>query len=715
MSFTCAMRIRRRTATSAAVLVIWLWTGCGSSSTKSETAPPVITTQPANQTVNSGQAATFSVVATGTSLTYQWKIGSTSIPGATAASYTTPATSATDNGSQFEVTVSNPGGSVTSNAATLTVNSKPLITMQPSNQTVTVGTGATFTVNAAGTAPLSYQWQEASANIAGATSASYTTAATALTDNGAQFDVVVTNSLGSATSNVVTLTVTATAAPVDVVTYQYDNGRDGANQAETTLTPANVNSTAFGKLGFYSVDGLVDGQPLYLSQVTIPGKGTHNVLYVVTENDSVYAFDADSGTTLWQVSLLGAGEETSDNRGCSQVTPEIGITSTPVIARSNGPNGALYAVAMSKNGSNYFQRVHALDLTTGAELFEGPVAVQATFPGKGAASQNGNVTFDPKQYKERTGLLLSNGVLYTMWASHCDDAPYTGWIIGYDALTLAQTQVLDVTPNGSDGAIWMSGAAPAADLDGDIYFLDANGTFDTTLDANSFPANGDFGNSFLKLSPSPILTVADYFTMSGTVAESNADEDLGSGGAVVLMDLTDNGGHVHQLAVGAGKDSVIYVVDRNAMGKFNPTTDEIYQEIPGALGGQVFSKPAVFNDTVYYGAVGDSIRAFPITNAMLATTASQTTSHTFTYPGTTPTISSNGASNAILWAVENSNPAVLHAYDATNLATELYNSNQAAGSRDHFGKGNKFMVPIVVNGKVFVGTPNGVAVFGLLP
>ena len=715
MSFTCAMRIRRRTATSAAVLVIWLWTGCGSSSTKSETAPPVITTQPANQTVNSGQAATFSVVATGTSLTYQWKIGSTSIPGATAASYTTPATSATDNGSQFEVTVSNPGGSVTSSAATLTVNSKPLITMQPSSQSVTVGASATFTVAAAGTAPLTYQWQEANANIAGATSASYTTAATALTDNGAQFDVVVTNSLGSATSNVVTLTVTSTAAPVDVVTYQYDNGRDGANQAETTLTPANVNSTAFGKLGFYSVDGLVDGQPLYLSQVTIPGKGTHNVLYVVTENDSVYAFDADSGTTLWQVSLLGAGEETSDNRGCSQVTPEIGITSTPVIARSNGPNGALYAVAMSKNGSNYFQRVHALDLTTGAELFEGPVAVQATFPGKGAASQNGNVTFDPKQYKERTGLLLSNGVLYTMWASHCDDAPYTGWIIGYDALTLAQTQVLDVTPNGSDGAIWMSGAAPAADLDGDIYFLDANGTFDTTLDANSFPANGDFGNSFLKLSPSPILTVADYFTMSGTVAESNADEDLGSGGAVVLMDLTDNGGHVHQLAVGAGKDSVIYVVDRNAMGKFNPTTDEIYQEIPGALGGQVFSKPAVFNDTVYYGAVGDSIRAFPITNAMLATTASQMTSHTFTYPGTTPTISSNGASNAILWAVENSNPAVLHAYDATNLATELYNSNQAAGSRDHFGKGNKFMVPIVVNGKVFVGTPNGVAVFGLLP
>jgi hypothetical protein len=711
------MRIRRSVATSTALLMIWILAGCGSNSnSKSGTPPPVITTQPSNQTVDSGQTATFSIVATGTSLTYQWKMGSTSISGATAASYTTPTTNATNNGSQFEVTVSNPGGSVISNAATLSVNSKPLITMQPASQSVTVGASATFTVVAAGTAPLSYQWQKASTNISGANASSYTTPATALTDNGSQFEVIVSNSLGNATSTMAALTVTATPAPVDVVTYQYDNGRGGANQAETTLTPANVNSATFGKLGFYSVDGLVDGQPLYLSQVSIPGQGTHNVLYVVTEHDSVYAFDADNGATLWKVSLLGPGESTSDDRGCSQVSPEIGITSTPVIDRNNGPNGALYAVAMSKNGSNYFQRVHGLDLTTGAELFGGPVAVQATFPGTGDDSQSGNVILDPKQYKERVGLLLSNGVLYTMWASHCDDRPYTGWILGYDALTLAQTQVLNVTPNGNDGAIWMSGAAPAADLDGDIYFLDANGTFDTTLDSNSFPVNGDFGNSFLKLSTSPILTVADYFTMSGTVAESENDEDLGAGGAVVLMDVTDTGGHVHQLAVGAGKDSVIYVVDRNSMGKFNSTSDNIYQEIPGALGGQVFSKPAVFNDTVYYGAVSDSIRAFPIANAMLATTASSKTSHTFTYPGTTPTISANGSNNAILWAVENTNPAVLHAFDAENLAAaELYNSNQAANNRDHFGAGNKFMVPIVANGKVFVGTPDGVAVFGLLP
>jgi hypothetical protein len=708
---------RRIAAFAPALLALCFAAGCGSSSPSKSGAGtvPVISAQPANQTVNSGQPATFSVVATGSgTLSYQWQKSSTNISGATQSTYTIPATTAADDGSQFAVTVSDSAGSVTSSSATLTVNSAPVITTQPSNQSATVGGTATFTVVAEGTSPLSYQWQKAGNNISGATSSSYTTPATALTDNGSQFDVIVSNSLGSVTSNKATLSVSSTAVLVDVATYHYDNARSGANLQEATLTPANVNSATFGKLGFYSVDGLVDGQPLYLSQLSIPSNGTHNVLYAVTEHASVYAFDADSGTVLWQKSLLSAGETTSDNRGCGQVTPEIGITSTPVIDRTQG---ALYTVAMSKDSSgNYHQRIHALDIATGAELFGGPIAVQATFPGTGDNTQGGNVIFDPAQYKERAGLLLSNDVIYTMWASHCDDRPYTGWIIGYDESTLAQTQVLNVTPNGSEGAIWMAGAGPAADVTGDIYFLDANGSFDTTLDSNGFPNLGDFGNAFIKLSTTGgILSVADYFTMSTTVAESNADEDLGSGGAVVLVDETDNGGHVHQLAVGAGKDGVIYVVDRNNMGKFNAGQDMIYQELSGALNGAVYSKPAFFNNAIYYGAVSDSIRAFPITNAKLATSAASLTSHTFTYPGATPSISANGTSHAILWAVENSNPAVLHAYDATNLATELYNSNQASGSRDSFGNGNKFITPIVVNGKAFVGTPNGVAVFGLLP
>ena len=678
-------------------------------------SPPSITTQPANETVTAGQTATFSVVAAGTApLSYQWQKGGSNISGATSASYTTPATSFSDNASQFQVVVSNVAGSVTSTAATLTVNSQPAITTQPVNQTVVAGQTATFTVVAAGTAPLNYQWKKGGANISGANSASYITPVTALTDNGSQFDVVVSNSFGNITSNTVTLTVTATAT-VNVTTYQYDNTRAGVNQQETMLTPANVNSAMFGKIGFFPTDGLVDGQPLYLSQVTIPSKGTHNIIYGVTENDSVYAYEADHGNILWQVSLLGTGETPSDDRGCNQVTPEIGITSTPVIDRSLGPNGAIYSVAMSKDSSgNYIQRVHALDITTGAELFGGPVEVQATFPGTGANSSNGNVIFDPAQYKERAGLTLSNGMVYTTWASHCDAYPYTGWIIGYDATTLAQTQVLNITPNGNLGAIWMAGAAPAVDADGYIYFLDGNGTFDTTLSTNGFPSRGDFGNSFIKLSTTGTLTVADYFTMAGTVAESNGDEDLGSGGAAVLLDVMDNGGNLHQLAVGAGKDTVIYVVDRNLMGGFNAATDNIYQEISGAL-SKVFAKPTYFNGTIYFGAVGDNLKAFPISNAKLETAASSESAGTFQYPGTTPTISANGTQNAILWAVENSSPAVLHAYDATSLATEFYNTNQASNNRDHFGNGNKYIVPIVVNGKVFVGTPTGVAVFGLLP
>ena len=345
----------------------------------------------------------------------------------------------------------------------------------------------------------------------------------------------------------------------------------------------------------------------------------------------------------------------------------------------------------------------------------GPEEIQATYPGAGDNSSGGNVIFAPGQYAERAGLLLMNGAIYTSYTSHCDQRPYTGWLIAYDANTLAQTSVLNLTPNGNEGSIWMSGTAPAADSLGNIFFLDANGTFDTTLDANGFPNRGDFGNAFMKVSTAAgKLAPADYFAVHNTVAESDADEDLGSGGAILLPDLSDASGQVHHLAVGAGKDSNIYVVNRDSMGKFNQGADNIYQEIHGALAGQVFSMPAYFNGTVYYGAVGDKIKAFSISNALLPTKPTQQTSTTFAYPGATPGISANGASNAILWAVENSNPAVLHAYDATNLATELYNSKQS-GARDNFGPGNKFITPMIVNGKVFVGTPNGVAVFGLLP
>jgi hypothetical protein len=501
----------------------------------------------------------------------------------------------------------------------------------------------------------------------------------------------------------------------DVVTFHNDNARTGQSLNETVLTPNNVHTPTFGKVAFFIVDGKVDAQPLYLSNVNVPDQGAHSVLYVATEHATVYAFDASNGQELWHVSLLGAGESTSDSRDCDEaVNPEIGITATPVIDRGQGPNGAIYVVAMSRDTSgNYFQRLHALDATSGAELFGGPKNITASYPGVGDNSSGGSVVFDPKQYKDRAALLLLNGVVYTTWASHCDLRPYTGWIIGFDASTLNQTGVLNITPNGNEGGIWMSGGGPAADSQGNIYLLDGNGTFDTTLDANGFPSLGDFGNGFLKLSTqSGALAVADYFETVDQ-GENDTDQDLGSGGTVVLPDLTDASGKVWHLAVGAGKDANLYLVNRDAMGKFNPVADAVFQEISQLFPGPVFSTPAYFNGTVYYGAIGDQIKAFTLNNAHFPSAPTSHTTTVFFYPGATPSISANGTNDAILWAVENGYSATLHAYDATDLSRELYNSNQVPFVQDQVGPGNKFITPTIANGRVYVGTTYGVAVFGL--
>ena len=607
--------------------------------------------------------------------------------------------------------------------------SAPSITTQPTNASVVGGNTATFSVAASGTAPLSYQWQRNGTAIAGATSASYTTPALAPGDSSATFDVVISNSAGSVTSNSATLSVTATA-PNDVATFKNNVSRTGQNTVETTLTPQNVNSISFGLLHTVMVDGKVDAQPLYLSQVPIGGVA-RNVAFVASEHGSIYAIDADAGTTLWQVSVLANGETPSDTHGCSQVTPEIGITSTPVIDRTAGAHGAIYVVGMSiDKSSNYHQRLHALDLATGAELFNGPTEINATAP-----NAAGTTTFAPGQYEERAALLLANGQIYTSWTSHCDFAPYSGWIIAFNQMTLAQTAVLNVGPNSGAAvpngttfntngpAIWMSGDGPGADAQGNVYLLTGNGLFEPTLDANGFPNLGDYGNSFLKLASTATgLKVADYFAMATEVAESGGDIDLGSGGEMLLPDLTDSAGNVKRLVVGAGKDGNIYLVDRENMGKFNASQNNIWQEIdgqlpgnpPGAGRGGVRSSPAWFNGTLYYGDAGGTLKAYSVTNAKLSTTPTSQSATTFAYPGASPVVSSNGTTNAIVWAHENTSPAVLHAYDASNLAHELYNSSQATGGRDQFGPGNKFIVPTVAGGKVFIGTTNTLAIFGLL-
>jgi hypothetical protein len=509
----------------------------------------------------------------------------------------------------------------------------------------------------------------------------------------------------------------------DYTTYHFDNARDGLNSTETTLTPANVNSSTFGLLGVYQLDGKVDAQPLYLSKVPV-NRAIHNVLYAVTEHGSVYALDADSGQVLWQKSMFKTGETPSDDHGCGQISPEIGITATPVIKRAGQGYGSIFVVAMSKDATGaYHQRLHALSITTGSEMEGGPTEITASYPGTGEFSVNGMQVFDPGQYAERVGLLLMNDAIFMGWTSHCDFDPYTGWLMMYDARSLRQKSVLNLTANGADaphyqggeGSIWMAGSGLAGDKSGNVYFLDANGIFDSTLDGRGFPNHGDYGNAFVKVSSARgRLRVADYFSTWDSLDQSLNDQDLGSGGVLLLPDMVDGNGATRQLAVGQGKDGNFYIVDRNSMGKFNPATNNIYQEVDQANSAE-FGMPAYFNGTLYYGGANNVLRAFAFESAKLNPKWTSQTAVSFAYPGTTPGISANGTQNGIVWAVENTAPAVLHAYDATNLNNELYNSNQAPNGRDEFGDGNKFITPTIVNGKVFVGTPSGVAVFGLLP
>jgi hypothetical protein len=502
------------------------------------------------------------------------------------------------------------------------------------------------------------------------------------------------------------------ATSQDVLTYHNNAFRWGLDANETTLTLANVKSSTFGRLATISVDGLVDAQPLYVSATKIAGV-THNLLIVATEHDSVYAFDADTYKQIWKKSMLMSGETTSDDRGCNQVTPEIGITATPAVLRHLNSDSVVYVVAMSKDKSgDYHQRLHALDITNGAELYKGPVNIQAKYPGKGDSSSGGDVVFEPGQYKERASLLVINSTVYTAWSSHCDYRPYTGWILAYNAGTLAQTAVLNLTPNGNEGAIWGSGGGLASDGNGNIFLLDANGAFDTTLTAEGFPANGNYGNAFLRLTTSGGLAVADYFEMDNEAYENGNDDDLGSGAAMLISE-TDANGKVWNLAVGAGKDGNLYVVDRTDMGKYTSGSNKIYQELPGVLPGGIWSTPAYFNGRIYYGPVGSPILEFQFKDAKLLGSPVVKTSHSFGYPGASPSISANGTANAILWAAENTSPAVLHAFNATSMV-EIYNTNQAADDRDHFGNGNKFVTPTIANGKVYVGTASGVGVFGLL-
>jgi hypothetical protein len=518
--------------------------------------------------------------------------------------------------------------------------------------------------------------------------------------------VATTDGTKSATA---TLSVTTHTG---VFTHHNDNQRTGQNVNETVLTLENVRSTSFGKLASYPIDGIAHAAPLYVANVSVPGVGPRNVVYVATEHDSVYAFDADasSGSPLWKVSFInpGAGITTvpnGDTGECCDITPEIGITGTPVIDPSTG---TLYVVAKTKENGSYFQRLHALDIRTGAEKFGGPVLIQASVPGTGVGAVNGTLSFNQLRENQRTALLLHNGVVYFGFGSHGDVQPYHGWLLGYNATTLQRVLVFNATPNGEGGGIWQSGGGLAIDTAGNFYFATGDGTYT----ANT--GGVDYGNTFLKFNP--VTGVVDYFTPYNQASLDANNLDLDAGGMVLPPD--QSGAHPH-LLISAGKDGTIYLVDRDNMGRFNTTNRNVQTlanifpfgtPLPGN-----YSSPVYYNGAVYFGPVADVVQMFRLSNGLLTTSPTSTSPQSYAYPGGSLAISANGDTNGILWAVRRdaTGAGTLHAYDAANIATELYNSNQA-GSRDQLDAGAKFSVPLVVNGKVFVATEGRFTVFGLM-
>ncbi len=768
-------------------------------------AAPSITSQPVSQVVLAGATSTFSVTAVGTApLSYQWSRNGAAIAGATASSYTTPATTTSDNGATFAVVVTNSVGSVTSASATLTVNSTPTLSAHPQTPTGTVGSPAIFAVTAAGAPTPAYQWSKNGAAIAGATASSYTTPATTASDNGAAFAVVVTNSVGSVTSASATLTVTntgsavspqyvpltvsqsqqftatqpggagsvwsvdgvtngngtvgtinsnglyapgtqvglhtiratssidstvsatATAAVSDIAgvyTFHNDLARSGQNLHEYALTPTFVSSGKFGKVWSCAVDGEIYAQPLYAANLSIGG-ANHNVVFVATEHDSVYAFDADSPacTTYWVIHLVSSTVTSipSGDTGCGDIQGEIGITGTPVI---DPASQTLYFVAATKEGGAWFQRLHRVSLSTGLEQSGSPVTVTAT----GVYN-----AFDPLKNNQRGALALANGYIYIGWSSHCDVTPYTGWIMNFDANSLTPTAAAPVTPNtaGGRGGIWMSGGAPASDSSGSVYLSTGNGSFAYTSNSPTpVPSGIDLSMSFIKFN-STSLAVQDFYSPANEATWSGQDMDISSSGVIVLPDGAGPSAHP-DLLFGSDKQAHLWLLDRSSMGGFNTAVNPAVQQVPlspASCGGTecVFSTPAYYQGVIYIGNSNGYIVALPLAGGILGVNAqtgyaasSSQSADFYGFPGPTPAISATPNGGAILWALDDSQngtngaatgPAVLHAYDATNLGTALYSSSTI--STDAAGNAIKFVAPIIANGRVFVAASRQFTVYG---
>ena len=617
------------------------------------------------------------------------------------------------------------------NGSTTLMVSQTLVSIDvtPTNPTIVLGSTEQFT--ATGTYSDQSMQDLTKAVTWGSTSQGIATISNSAGSNGLATSAGVGSATISATMGTIGGTTKLTVAPAGlaaVTTRQYDNLRTGQNTSETILTPSNVNVSQFGKLFSQPVDGQMFAQPLYVANVAIPGKGTHNVVFAATENDTVYAFDADNNTGgnatyLWKASLVdtahgapaGATAIAASSFSCgSPANPTAGITSTPVIDTSTN---TMYVVAFSQEGTQFVNRLHAIDITTGNEKSPGPKVIDATVSGTGDGSSNGQLTFSKLSQFIRPGLLLSNGTIYLASGALCEGmSPYHGWIFAYTASTFAQ-QALVVTPNGGAGGMWMSGQGMAADSSGNIYVPTGNGTFDTT----NVPAT-ELGDTILKMAGSN-LALLDYFTPYDQLNLDLSDGDVGSGGVLLLPDQPGNYPH---LLVEAGKEGTIYVINRDQMTKLNQhycsgcnSNSQIVQELPGAIGG-MWASPAYWNGNVYFWGQGDVLKQYSLSNGQLSANPTSMNSLSVHNFGVTPIISSNGTTNGIVWGLASpdggANQEILYAYSATNVAAELYDSNQAPNGRDSFADGTavKFVSPIVVNGKVYVGTQTEVTVFGLL-
>jgi hypothetical protein len=681
----------------------------------------IVTTSLPNGQVSHAYSATLA--ATGGTAPLSWALSSGALPAGLALTASTGAISGTPTastaGTQLTFTVTDSGVPAQSKNINLSLTVNPAnitVSVSPGRAALTVGQLQTLTATTDDYSGVTWSASPAGGSFSSTTSQSGSAIAFTAPASAGVYTVTAT-SVTDASQNA-SITVAVTDLP-GVFTYHNDLARDGANTSEYALTPANVNTTAFGKLFSCTVDGAVYAQPLWVANLGIGG-GVHNVVFVATAHDSLYAFDADASpcVQLWQVSLIdsshgGSGGEvtvpdsTYANQYYGSVSPEIGVIGTPVI---DPLSMTLYVVSKSMSSAtpaSFYQRLHAIDITTGNERSGSPVSIDATTTYPGTGDGGPSVAFNVKQENQRAGLAMVNGTVYIAWAAHEDLMPWYGWMLGYSGASLTRSSALNVTPNSLQGGIWMSGAAPSADAAGNLYVITGNGAFDVT---NASGPTNDYGDSFLQLSPG--LTVSSWFAPSDQATDNTGDVDFGSGGAAVVLDLST--GPLRRLVVGGGKDGTLYVLNGDSMGGLgDPNAWQYF-----SVGHGIFATAAFWNNTLYLTPVKSAVLAYEFDTGtyMFDATPTSQSPTTYGFPGATVTVSASGTStNGVVWAIDSSSycthhgttnapcgPAVLHAYDATNLATELWNSSAVAA--DAAGYAVKFTVPTVANGRVYIGT-----------